>query len=654
MKIKKCHQKIIALMCNTLIIFQPISYYASAQTSSAIPPNQNKEVLQSQKNDQEKLSIPSGQKKNASSHHIQKRSVSSDKEKTSPVVSDAYNFKNFQQAVDPRTGVLNITYPIANITGNNLEDPSINLSLNYSSLGNRDAFGLGIGWGWNLTHYDPKSGILSLSNKGSYKVEIGKSEKLKYYKLKDIRVDIKENFITITYKNGTVEKIDRTFGNLDSITNALGHSAHFNYNGNKLSSITYSNEDIEIEKLKIEYGGNQFIIIKRNDGTPNWPTSIIKKSTNGNLTSIKNTIGQEIILKYEVPLNEKFLANHLVSEVLYPTGVHVKVSYLNEGIVGVNNSIINSAVANIKTKFLTNSEIDHEEIFYSYSDGNHNFSNYLGRGSTSNSSNEDNLFYAPSTYFYTTIEKRDSIQGFLYTKRKYNHFHLMVEESVILNSETLFFKEYIYPSFENKDFKDLDITYNLPKEIRTTYYNKNHEQRVESVKQSYDEYGNILKMEDATGLIKEYAYLPAQNTFNGISHLPVHLVFKALNTNQSHIMAYEYETVKNREGNDYQRIKKIDTKYSSILCQLNDNSCGKLSQSESYLYGAYLNLESEGRRSRTQLLSLPSIQKLTAYDENGNQKETINKFEYSANFNTNQVINYQVASEDKKKLGCNL
>ena len=502
-------------------------------------------------------------------------------------VSDAYNYKDLSQSVDPRTGAFSLSYKIGDVIGNGFEDPEISLSINYSSLSSYDAFGLGKGWSWNLSHYDTKSGMLSLASGGSYKLDIG-TGKLKYYKLKDLNVTIGSEYVTLKYKDGRIEQIDRAFGNLRKITNVQGFSAEFNYEkGARIQSIDYKspvNGD-DVKKLEIAYPSDTEVRIKNNNGsTFGAPLTIIKKSTNSLLTSIVNPLSQEVKFEYKALSEKNFATDGLITDISYPTGTKINVIYLPGGLESAKKGVASPAVSKIRTISLPKTDSSDEEIRYTYYESTN--TNYLAYGFTGFKEGEDALFFTPNSYTYSTVEtkKAPNFQSYS-TERVYNHFHQMMKEITRVNGVYFKIKEFTYPLWANKSFDSLDPNYNFLKETKTTYY-ANGMQRSETTKQEYDNSGNILRTQDASGMIKEYQYLPAEKTFNGIVHFPLREVEKAVNGTGSKVIEYVYEDAKNAQGNAFQRLKARIYRLSDNICQVTSENCGKVYKTEIHQYSS--------------------------------------------------------------------
>ncbi|MCY4177845.1 MAG: hypothetical protein OXD32_05030, partial [Endozoicomonadaceae bacterium] len=89
----------------------------------------------------------------------------------SAVWSNAFTFqKVWGTQVDPRTGIFSAWLQVGSLVSNMNRGPNINLNVNYStgSLANPD--GLGIGWSWNLTHFNPLNDQLTTSQGQSFQL----------------------------------------------------------------------------------------------------------------------------------------------------------------------------------------------------------------------------------------------------------------------------------------------------------------------------------------------------------------------------------------------------------------------------------------------------------------------------------------------------
>ncbi len=621
--IKKCTSFLIIL----IILFQQFQSYVYASGISKLTNtiyNSSQNTSKSLKLDQKNKSFEKGVKKAIAQEQSNKS-----------VVSDAYNYKSLSQTVDPRTGALYISFKIGDIIGNGFEDPLIPLSINYNSLSNTDIYSLGKGWAWNLTHFDTRSGMLILGNGGSYKVDFG-TGKLKYYKIKDLIVSISRDLITLKYKDGHIEQIDRAFGNLQKYINVEGYSANFHYEmGARLKSIVYNNilNNTEIKKLEINYPSNYEVWINRNIGPNEISRTILKKSKDNLLTSIYDALGQETKFSYKSLPEKEFNTESLITDILYPTGTSINVIYLPGGLSSARKGFTASAVSLLRTTSLPRSENNEEEISYTYY-GNTK-SNYLAYGFSGYKEGEDTLFFTPNDYTYSTSEsKKGPNNKLILTERVYNHFHQLINENLRVNGELFQAKEFIYTDWKNKSFDSLDDNYNFPKEVRLSYYS-NGKKRTEITKQEYDSNGNILKTQDVSGVIKEYFYLDSDKTFNKIKHLPLREIEYSINGSGYKIIDYIYEQANNYQGILIQRLKAKIYKLDKNLCKINDKNCGDIYKIESQSYV---------KNSGVITFALPTYTKLYVLS-NKKCKAILKKQEYYIKKDTNEFTR-NVMSKD--------
>lgn len=634
MKRNHVFTRITALLSSGLMLsntFQSYVYANSISKLTSVVYNSSKEVVGNGK-------VSKNAALNAGAGQARAQGAGEQGSSDSSPYSDAYNFKSLSQTVDPRTGGFSISYKIGEITGNGFEDPEISLSLKYTSTSFANAFSLGKGWSLNLSHYDTKTGMLSLASGGGYKLDLGKG-KLKYYKLKDLDVKLGSDFITLTYKDGRVELIDRAFGNLRKVTNVQGFSADFIYEkGNRLNSIVYKNpvNGNDLKKLEINYPSDTEVQFVRNLGSEKAVT-VIKKFAAGNiLSSIIDPIGQEVKFDYKAPVEKAFPSDSLVTSVFYPTGTVINVSYLAGGLEAAKKGTAAPAVAKIKTISLPKTENNEEEVSYSYYQSTN--TNYLAKGFTGYKDGEDALFFTPNSYTYSTLEtKKAPDNQTSSTERFYNHFHQMIKETVKLNGEFLTIKEFSYSDWLNKSFDNLSATYSFPKEIKTTFY-ANGSRRSEVTKQEYDDYGNVLRTQDFTGIVKEYTYLPADKTFNNIVHFPIREVEKSINGGGSKIIDYVYEPAKNAQGNNFQRLKARIFKISDNICAVTDDSCGKVYKTELHKYEVAADAKS------VKPFALPTITKLYS-SANGKCKIVQRQKNYLVNNSQNIIQNSYYAAK---------
>ncbi|WP_116964000.1 hypothetical protein [Fastidiosibacter lacustris] len=424
------------------------------------------------------------------------------------IESSAFNFGGFLSAkVDQRTLSLGVSVQVAQILSHNLNGPQMKIMLSYNHNSNLDSYQVGRGWGFNLTHYDANSQYLSLSRGGRYFIEDIADPQLKYYKLKDIRVnycpDEESNaLLSIQYKDGLTEYLDQ-YGRVFKITNERGDQVFIKYVNESLLIDQIWAEDQESGVVFNYEGGNVRITSKGLSGKDQ-EIRLIKN--NGTLSSVILP-DKKSIITYDYDYNG------LLSQITYPTGLKENFDYellsQNYGqwsvyYVSRHKVIPGFKQENIVTEYKPLSD-----------------ENYLGERYTVPSKGVDPMYEQHSSYQYITEKKTD------YTKERYtyNKFHLLDSKEIYtLNNvdNTVQEENYIYEFTLESSFDELPDTYNFPSKTITRFYNlennksKNADAYRELItKSSYDEYGNIISTTDALGVTKTISYCSPDGSTNG-------------------------------------------------------------------------------------------------------------------------------------------
>ncbi|MCY4330255.1 MAG: hypothetical protein OXC48_09310, partial [Endozoicomonadaceae bacterium] len=123
--------------------------------------------------------------------------------------SNAFNFQKMAGTqIDPRTGTFTAYIKTGSLISNLDHGPNINLQINYNSSSKANPDGLGRGWSWNLTHFNPANNQLATSQGQNFSLiqdDLGHWWP-RYHKLKDMQIDVdKEGNFVITYINGLRE-----------------------------------------------------------------------------------------------------------------------------------------------------------------------------------------------------------------------------------------------------------------------------------------------------------------------------------------------------------------------------------------------------------------------------------------------------------------
>ncbi len=580
---------------------------------------------------------------NASAKKRTKRDLNSSSS-ANKLLSDAYNFKDLTQQVDPRTGAFSVSYKIVDVSGVSIEDPAFPLQINYNSLSQSDTFGIGKGWTWNLTRYDVQSETLYLSSGGSYKLQYGSENILQYYKLKDVKVTKDENVIIINYKDGREEIIEKVYGNLVKMTNAEGFSVEFFYHDNiKLQSIEYNSIFNKEHPKRVEvFYLNDSVSIKHFDGRGNEAETLLnfKSEPFGTLKEIQNPVNQIISFKYSSMLLQN-REHILLSHIKYPSQFEYAIEYLDNGLKTLIPGISVPAVSRISTinfPGVKDGNINH--VCYRFSSEN----NYLGYGVAKFIENADALFSTANTYEYTSTEKRKHPRGHLKINRTYNHFHMLISESIFLNNELQQRKEYKYLPWQDRDFNNLETAYHLPIETVVIYYDGKGQSRKEITKNTYDDYGNLITSINSSGLVKNYKYLAAAETFNNIPHLIEREVTSSIYEKKSTVVEYHYETVQLENGKKYQRAIKVINKFSSSVCDVNSSDCGTIYKTQ---INSYSTTNQNGINKN--IISLP-MNSITTAIFDGKEKSASISYKYDINNRRNSIYKNHIVTDNADEL----
>ncbi|KAB8033673.1 RHS repeat domain-containing protein [Fluviispira multicolorata] len=589
-------------------------------------------------NENEKNSNNENQSKKRTKRSLFNSELTSSSEEK--LTSDAYNFKDLSKHVDPRTGVFSMSYKIVDVSGAGFEDPVFPLSINYSSLSQSNTFGIGKGWTWNLTRYDVSSETLSLSGGGSYKLQYGSQNVLRYYKLKDISVRKDNNKIIINYKDGREEIVETIYGNLVKMTNSEGFSVEFIYEDNiKLKSIQYSSSYNKNKPIKVEiFYLAHSVAIKHFDGTGNESyTRFRYQGLPNTLTHVENPSSQEIIFNYKKNTLQN-IEHILLEKITYPTHYEFLIEYLEGGLKSLRPGYSVPAVSKISTINFPGLKEDNTN-YTNYYFANDN--NYLGFGVAKFIDNEDSLFSISNTYEYTSIETKKHPQGHLKIKRTYNHFHLLMHETILLNEKIKQKKEYKYLPWQDRSFENLEYAYNLPIEIIVTHFGEDNNIRKEITKNQYDNYGNLLLSKSSSGIIKKYKYLNESETYNRIPHLLKRVVTSSQYESSSTVIEYDYDSIELANGKTFQRVINVTHKFSSTVCGISIDNCGTVYKTQINSYADNTVIEGE----RIKPISLPVFSQITA-KLSGKIKTSNTIFEYKKNRINNSIYKKHLISDD--------
>ena len=428
--------------------------------------------------------------------------------------SNAFNFKKaWGTTVDPRTGILSAYVKTGSMLSNLGHGPDINLEVNYNSSALANPDGLGRGWSWNLTHFNPITHQLTTS--------FGQNFYLKkqsdghwcplYHKLHDMLIqgDIRTHFV-ITYANGLRETLNHE-GYEVQLEQQDGWSVHFSYvPGTHL--LQWIRDD-ESHIIKLYRTRDAVSVISQ--GSTGQPVEILIYKKNSEIHSITLPAFND---RTHHGIYFHYIQNFMTG-VYYPTGLTSRITYncSDEIKISAYNMAVTHALCSV-VKEAADPGFGQPVITtrFRYGKTNVNEHNYLGFNSglsITNDSPKDILFEAPVSYTYQT----EHDNGLIREIRTYNKYHLMTDErqisdrtGYVLSSAHYFFcRTDQYDGCANSSFADLPATYSLPLKIVTRVWGDAADKpAVTTTTMHYDSQGRVIRGKDIYGRITVNNYCP--------------------------------------------------------------------------------------------------------------------------------------------------
>ncbi|MCY4330576.1 MAG: RHS repeat protein, partial [Endozoicomonadaceae bacterium] len=506
---------LLLILSIVIFIFQQSCYSATA--FSQIKSN-NLRLISRQLSAYKKIN-------NFVNHHVKsiiKNNKLNATQDNTPVWSNAFNFnKSSGTEVDPRTGILTAHFNVGNLLSNFGHGPDIHLQVNYNSFAVSDPDGLGHGWSWNLTHFNPITDQLTTSfGQAFYLQPVGYYHwQPLYHKLKDIKIDgDKSTHFIITYANGLRETLSHE-GYISLLEQQDGYTVHFLYEpGTHL-----------LNTIVDDMGHKMTIIRKRGY----W--NINSYNINGQFiaTRIDNRHHHinEIILPSDhhqsiftfIHLNYTY--GYLLSSVEYPSGMKKAIIY------NCSDAMKFASYSQTGTKSLC--VVSHESVspgagqpemkmnyYYTMANNKHNYLGFNAGISSFSGIKRDSLFEAPVSYTYHTIKDN----GLVKEIRTWNKYHLLINIRLIsdytgrlLSEVNSYFCRTDSPdACSHTSFSDLPLTYSLPLKIVTRVWGEDKSSPATDTQTTvYDDYGRVINHKDAYGRVTTTRYCPVKG--NGVA-----------------------------------------------------------------------------------------------------------------------------------------
>ena len=426
--------------------------------------------------------------------------------------SNAFNFKkSWGTQVDPRIGIFSAYIKSGSLLSNFGHGPNINLEVIYSSNSFTDKDGLGIGWSWNLTHFNPRTHQLTTSLGQNFYLTQRKDGHWwpMYHKLQDIyiRGDIKTHFV-ITYANGLRETLNHD-GYETRLEQQDGWSVRFIYKPG--THLLQSVIDDKGHAITLYHAKNKVIVVsKQAEGKS---VSVFIDHENNHLHTIilplsYNNTYTRIKIDYKI---------NLITKISYPSGLTDEMKYNCTNAMKINIQAKSASLCVISTETINPGTGEPASTNrYQYSDINDNKHDYLAYNSgllTISNTPKDILFDAPVNYTYRTQQDN----GIIREIRTYNKYHLLIDDQQISNSTGNIFSE-IHTFFCRIDefdgcahtvFTDLPPTYSLPLKTETLVWGKlSDTPTITLTTSTYNKRGRLVSFTDSYGRLTKINYCP--------------------------------------------------------------------------------------------------------------------------------------------------
>ncbi|WP_148251451.1 RHS repeat-associated core domain-containing protein [Raoultella terrigena] len=442
---------------------------------------------------------------------------------TSPsFYSQAGNFiSSVQGGVDPRTGLFNLSLPLANIHSGWLAGPVLALSLQYSPLSSVNE-GFGTGFTLNLTRYDTDTGKLLLSTGEEYRVS-SSGDTVKQKKLKNFIFEKKgEGTCRVIHKSGLVETLS-LIGTVyvpTGITAPDGRGLELVWNaaykparlarvteddGAILCSVTYPDESVATTQFSLlPYDGNAGY-------------STVFKFTNELLVRVtSHADAPALVWTFDYDDVGPQKNYRTLTGLTSPTGLTEKVAYYSDnGMEFPDIAGLPALPCVYQHTLIPGGEQPESITRWTWTQ-----KNYLGHEAGLNQWQPDTdgmLNILLSDYQYgSTAERIDTDGRSVLSKvtRRYNSYHLQVSETTVRDGKT-YSQATEYYAKPGVAFNDQPAQYALPVSQTESWEDTSGASpRTRVIFTEFDEAGNPLYQETPDGTVTKYEYYPADGEGN--------------------------------------------------------------------------------------------------------------------------------------------
>ena len=446
------------------------------------------------------------------------------------IYSNAFNFGSFMEgSVDPRTGQYSQTITVMTLQAQNSDSASRPLTITFSALDTINQ-GFGIGWSMKLPSLELTNGknALTLSDgrtfKGNPLPPDGNDMTFKDQKLLDFRVTkVDSRTFDVYNKDGVKERLVQVqtsdpFARLSFLTFPNGETFQFYYEksvdgvvyltkivhlptGLDYLTVVYSGVNATNLRFPVDHSKTARIMLSYQN---NLMTSVTLPFDNADAVPDPSALPQ-YALSYQLLLN----TYQVIDRVRTPSGSVETIAYRSEGHKLNNGDYLPYAVTH---NIMPGRQQEGVTKKYEFP-GDNNFTGYAS-GSDTFLEDEDNLYLVTGIYDYQSREKvLDGSTDLITVERTFNKFHLLATQ-VKTQEQTRTTTTTTYNDDPSLGFYDQPANCQLPSVVTTTYEDLTNAgvSRTETEETDTDDYGNVIREVQKTGVVTEYEYYPAAGT----------------------------------------------------------------------------------------------------------------------------------------------
>ncbi|NIF30286.1 RHS repeat protein [Pantoea sp. Tr-811] len=451
------------------------------------------------------------------------------------ISSNAFNFLSYLRGgVDPRTGQYTLAVDLPDIKANHLQGPDLPLDLSFNPLNQVDS-GYGMGWDLKLSHYAPRSNVMTLNNGETFAVTsteqdaygrtrlVMKEQKVESFRLYDhgagrYRVEHRSGMVEILAPKGAqgVCVPVQVFG-------ALGHGVTLEYAvfaGYPRLEWVRGDDGEPLLHIDRPEGGNAIKLLVYPDGIGGSHAEYaLRLGANALVERISLPTHDE--LEQRASWRIKYVAKdslHCVESLQTPVGGEELLFYTDGGhripdgsgltrLPRVNQHLIRPGFGQPE-----------QDVRYTYPNDPANpvDNNFLGYGLNidwSKNKGQDALYQYIGDYSYGSVETHYQADVAVRSiERRFNQFHLQTLEKTRQGKAI---KEVVttYKYKQDVAFEQQESTFQLPHEVTTRWWveGAGGQAYAEVETFDYDEQGNPTKHVKTDGIteINEW-YLPGK------------------------------------------------------------------------------------------------------------------------------------------------